>query len=103
MNEHYHSIHGANTESLHVFIQNGLAYLLPDFTSNKMNILEVNEENVVSENTIKNIQSEHIKKLSEWEKLHPNFQEDPKLLAEWQSTLENISGGTKKEQVKNQT
>ena len=55
------------------------------------------------ENTIKNIQSEHIKKLNEWEKLHPNFQEDPKLLAEWQSTLENISGGTKKEQVKNQT
>ena len=41
LNEHYHSIHGANTESLHVFIQNGLAYLLPDFTSNKMNILEV--------------------------------------------------------------
>lgn len=55
------------------------------------------------ENTIKNIQSEHVKKLSEWEKLHPNFQEDPVLLEEWQSTLENISGGTKKEQVKNQS
>ena len=41
LNEHYHSIHGANTESLHVFIQNGLAYLLPNFTSNEMNILEV--------------------------------------------------------------
>ena len=55
------------------------------------------------EKTIKNIQSEHIKKLNEWEKLHPNFQEDPELLEEWQSTLENISGGTKKEQVKNQS
>ena len=55
------------------------------------------------ENTIKNIQNEHVKKLSEWEKLHPNFQEDPALLEEWQSTLENISGGTKKEQVKNQS
>ena len=55
------------------------------------------------EKTIKNIQSEHIKKLNEWEKLHPNFEEDPELLAEWQSTLENISGGTKKEQVKNQS
>ena len=33
-------------------------------------------------------------------KLHPNFEEDSELLAEWQSTLENISGGTKKEQVK---
>ena len=55
------------------------------------------------EDTIKNIQSEHVKKLGEWEDLHPNFEEDPKLLIEWQSTLENISGGTKKEKVKNQT
>ena len=55
------------------------------------------------ENTIKNIQSEHVKKLNEWEKLHPNFEEDPELLEEWQSTLENISGGTKKEQVKNKS
>lgn len=55
------------------------------------------------EDTIKNIQSEHVKKLGEWEDLHPNFEEDPELLVEWQSTLENISGGTKKEKVKNQT
>ena len=41
LNEHYHSIHGANTESLHVFIQNGLAYLLSKATSNQINILEV--------------------------------------------------------------
>jgi len=41
LNEHYHSIHGANTESLHVFIQNGLAYLLSNTTSNQINILEV--------------------------------------------------------------
>ena len=41
LNEHYHSIHGAITESLHVFIQNGLAYLLPNMISNQMNILEV--------------------------------------------------------------
>ena len=41
LNEHYHSIHGANTESLHVFIQNGLVYLLPNMISNQMNILEV--------------------------------------------------------------
>ena len=41
LNEHYHSIHGANTESLHVFIQNGLAYLLPNMISNQLNILEV--------------------------------------------------------------
>ena len=59
--------------------------------------------NVKIEKTIKNIQSEHIKKLSEWEKLHPKFQDDPDLLAEWQSILENISGGTKQEQEKNKT
>ena len=41
LNEHYHSIHGANTESLHVFIQNGLVYLLPNIISNQINILEV--------------------------------------------------------------
>ena len=64
-------------------------------------VADPNEASI--ETTIKNIQSEHVKKLSEWEKLHPNFQEDPELLAEWQSTLENISGGTKKEQVKNQS
>ena len=49
------------------------------------------------------LKSEDEVKLSEWEKLHPNFQEDQDLLEEWQSTLENISGGTKKEQVKNQS
>lgn len=59
--------------------------------------------NVKIEKTIKNIQSEHIKKLSEWEKLHPKFQEDPELLEEWQSILENISGGTKQELEKNKT
>ena len=55
------------------------------------------------ESTIKNIQSEHVKKLNEWEKLHPNFEEDPELLNEWQSTLENISGGTKKDKEKNKS
>lgn len=59
--------------------------------------------NVKIEDTIKGIQTEHVKKLGEWEELHPNFQEDPVLLEEWQSTLENISGGTKKELIKNQT
>jgi hypothetical protein len=38
-NEHYHSTHGARQESLHVFIQMGLASL--PFTPNPIPILEV--------------------------------------------------------------
>lgn len=39
LNEHYHSVHGAVTESLHVFIQNGLRYAQEKFS--KINLLEV--------------------------------------------------------------
>ncbi len=41
LNEHYHSIHGAKTESKHVFINNGLAYFLSNSLSDQINILEV--------------------------------------------------------------
>lgn len=37
--EHYHSIHGARQESMHVFIQMGLAHILPHY--NHLNVLEV--------------------------------------------------------------
>ncbi len=39
LNEHYHSIHGAITESRHVFIKNGLSYILHDLQ--KIHLLEV--------------------------------------------------------------
>ena len=41
LNEHYHSIHGAKTESLHVFVHNGLSYLLSNTNSSQINVLEV--------------------------------------------------------------
>lgn len=41
LNEHYHSIHGANTESLHVFVHSGLSYLLSNTNSSQINVLEV--------------------------------------------------------------
>lgn len=40
LNEHYHSIHGALTESLHVFIQNGLIPAIQQ-GHQKINILEI--------------------------------------------------------------
>lgn len=40
LNEHYHSIHGALTESLHIFLSNGLDYV---FASNKKKTLYVFE------------------------------------------------------------
>lgn len=39
VNEHYHSIHGAVQESVHVFIKAGLQYILPK--KHSINILEV--------------------------------------------------------------
>ena len=43
--------------------------------------------------TIKNITVEQVKTLSKWEKQNPEFQNDEKLLSEWQDTLQNITGG----------
>lgn len=40
LNEHYHSIHGAYTESMHVFINAGL-HLLPVSANKEIHILEV--------------------------------------------------------------
>lgn len=39
LNEHYHSIYGALSESLHVFINNGLMEMIP--TKKQINLLEV--------------------------------------------------------------
>jgi len=39
--EHYHSMHGAQQESLHVFIQTGLAYYLEQSQQQQASILEI--------------------------------------------------------------
>lgn len=42
LDEHYHSVHGAVQESLHVFIKNGMEYFISKYPSiEKINILEV--------------------------------------------------------------
>tara|TARA_Y100000813_G_scaffold83118_1_gene58862 strand:- start:33 stop:1163 length:1131 start_codon:yes stop_codon:yes gene_type:complete len=44
--------------------------------------------------TIYNIKMKQAKKLSEWEKLHPNYTSDPKLLNEWQNILNSMTEDT---------
>ena len=41
--------------------------------------------------TIHNIKMKQTCKLSEWEQLHPNYQNDPKLLQEWQQMLGSMT------------
>lgn len=41
LNETYHSVHGSVSESKHVYIQNGLDYLLKGNKKNHINILEI--------------------------------------------------------------
>ena len=50
---------------------------------------DANNEKI--DQTIHNIKMKQTCKLSEWEKLHPNYQNDPKLLNEWQSMLSSMT------------
>ena len=47
--------------------------------------------------TIYNIKMKQAKKLSEWEKIHPNYTNDPKLLDEWQNMLNSMTEDTSNE------
>ena len=62
------------------------------------------DNNVKLTNSIKSVGMEQVKTLTEWEKLHPTFQEDPALLTEWQTTLSKLTPGQDtKESQKNYT
>ena len=61
---------------------------------------EKDKNNVKITNSIKNVGMGQIHTLSEWEKLNPTFQEDGKLLTEWQNTLSKITPGTNKQEIK---
>jgi len=64
---------------------------------------EKDENNIKITNSIKHVGMGQINTLAEWEKLHPTFQDDHKLLSEWQNTLSNITPGmTKAEMLKNE-
>ena len=48
-------------------------------------------DNKKIDKTIHNIKMKQTCKLSEWEQLHPNYQNDPKLLQEWQQMLGSMT------------
>ena len=51
--------------------------------------------------TIYNIKMKQTSKLTEWEKLHPNYAQDPKLLNEWQQILNSMTEDvTQRDKVK---
>ena len=50
---------------------------------------DANNEKI--DETIYNIKMKQTKTLTEWEKLHPNYSQDPKLLNEWQQMLNNMT------------
>ncbi len=60
MNEHYHSVHGALQESLHVFIKNGLQFQL-DRGFRSLNVLEIGFGTGLNFlTTLKNVMDQHV-------------------------------------------
>ena len=51
------------------------------------------ENNTKIDETIYNIKMAQTKKLTEWEKLHPNYMQDPKLSQEWGDILNSCTEG----------
>ena len=60
---------------------------------------EPDKNNVKITNTIRNISTEQVKALNEWEALNPNFQENKELLSEWQNMINNITGGDNSQEI----
>ena len=52
------------------------------------------QNNEKIDNTLTNIKFKQNMKISDWEKLHPNYKEDPKLLDEWQNMMAGINENT---------
>jgi len=54
---------------------------------------EKDKNNIKLTSSIKSVGMEQVKKMSEWEKDHPNYMSNPKELKVWQTMLESVSGG----------
>ena len=61
---------------------------------------EKDEDNIKLTTSIKSVGMEQVKKMSVWEKEHPNYMNNPKELAIWQTMLESVSGGVNKDEIK---
>ena len=58
------------------------------------------DNNEKIDKTIYSIKMKQTSKLTEWEKLHPNYTNDPKLLNEWQQILNSMTEGYDGEKAK---
>ena len=67
------------------------------------NMWKKDEDGKKMDETITTIKLKQTTKIGEWEKLHPNYRDDPKLLDEWQNMLagitENTSGNVLKQKL----
>ena len=60
---------------------------------------EKDKDNKKLTSSIKSVGMEQVKKMSEWEKEHPDYMNNPDELEEWQKMLENVSGGINKDEM----
>ena len=61
---------------------------------------EKDKDNIKLTSSIKSVGMEQVKKMSEWEKEHPDYMNNPKELEIWQTMLESVSGGVNKDEIK---
>ena len=61
---------------------------------------EKDKDNIKLTSSIKSVGMEQVKKMSEWEKEHPNYMNNPQELEIWQTMLESVSGGINKDEIK---
>ena len=62
--------------------------------------MEKDKDNKKLTSSIKSVGMEQVKKMSEWEKEHPDYMNNPELEI-WQKMLESVSGGKQDEIHKN--
>jgi len=60
---------------------------------------EKDKDNIKLTSSIKSVGMEQVKKMSEWEKDHPNYINNPKELKVWQTMLESVSGGVNQDEI----
>ena len=61
---------------------------------------EKDKDNQKLTSSIKSVGMEQVKKMSEWEKDHPDYMNNPKELEVWQKMLESVSGGVNQDEIK---
>ena len=60
---------------------------------------EKDKDNIKLTSSIKSVGMEQVKKMTQWEKEHPDYMNNPKELEIWQKMLESVSGGANKDEI----